>query len=184
MASNNEIARVLHEYIDLLKLEEGSPQAFRVRAYEKALGAVKETIPPLADMTARELQSIDGIGKSTAEKISEYVSTGTFASLEKLRAKYPPSLVELTRIPGLGPKTVLMLRRELGIETVEQLKVAVAAEQLRTLPGLGAKSEEKIATAIERLGLLGSVDRAAGLSGGRRGQRNVGARLNAMAPGR
>lgn len=153
MASNNEIARILHEYIDLLKLEEGSPQAFRVRAYEKALGAVKETSATLADMSAKELQSLDGIGKSTAEKIAEYVAGGTFASLEKLRAKYPPSLVELTRIPGLGPKTVLMLRRELGIETVEQLKLAVAAEQLRTLPGLGAKSEEKIATAIDRLGL-------------------------------
>ncbi len=153
MASNNEIARVLREYVDLLKLEEGSPQAFRVRAYEKALGAAKEATAPLADMSKAELQSLDGIGKSTAEKIVEYVATGTFRALDELRAKYPASLVELTRIPGLGPKTVLLLRDELGIETVDQLKAAVAAEQLRTLPGLGAKSEEKIATAIERLGL-------------------------------
>ena len=153
VATNSEIARVLQEYIDLLKLEEGSPQAFRVRAYEKALGAVRETIGSLAEMTVKELQDLDGIGKSTASKIREYVDGGTFASLEKLREKYPPSLVELTRIPGLGPKTVLMLRAELGIENVEQLKSAVAAEQLRSLPGLGAKSEEKIATAIERLGL-------------------------------
>jgi DNA polymerase (family 10) len=153
MATNNEIARVLREYIDLLTLDEGSPQAFRVRAYEKAVGAVREAVAPLADMSMSELQALDGVGRSTAEKILEYVATGTFASLEKLRAKYPPSLVELTRIPGLGPKTVLLLRAELGVETVDQLKAAVAAQQLRTLPGLGAKSEEKIATAIERLGL-------------------------------
>ena len=153
MATNNEIARVLREYVDLLKLEEGSPQAFRVRAYEKAIGAVREAVAPLSDMSMSELQGLDGVGKSTAEKIFEYVATGTFASLEKLRAKYPSSLVELTRIPGLGPKTVLLLRKELGVETVEQLKAAVAAQQLRTLPGLGARSEEKIATAIERLGL-------------------------------
>lgn len=153
MATNNEIARILGEYIDLLKLEEGSPQAFRVRAHERALGAVKESAAPLAAMNIRELQALPGIGKSTAEKIIEYVASGTFAGLEKLRDKYPPSLVELMRIPGLGPKTVLAMRRELGIETVEQLKVAVAEQQLRTLPGLGARSEEKIATAIERLGL-------------------------------
>ncbi len=77
------------------------------------------------------------------------------AKLESLRAKYPPGVVELTKIPGLGPKTLKMIRSELGVEDIEGLQEAIAAERLRDLPGLGEKSEEKIRKAMERLGLHG-----------------------------
>ncbi len=157
--TNREIARLLHELADLMKLEEGSPQAFRVRAYEKAAGAVHDEPRPVATMSTTELQTIEGVGKSTAQKIATMVATGTLDELERLRERYPPAFVELTKIPGLGPKTVVMLRDRLGIETVEQLRDAVAAQQLRELPGLGARSEEKIAKAIERLGLSGKERR-------------------------
>lgn len=155
MSSNSAIARVLYELAELLELEEGSPQAFRVRAYEKAAAAVRDHPRPVADLTDLELQKLDGVGKSTAAKIRQIAETGTLDTLERLRDEYPPEFVALTRIPGLGPKTVVMLRKELGVETVDDLKVALAAERLRELPGLGAKSERKIANAIERLGLHG-----------------------------
>jgi DNA polymerase (family 10) len=154
-AGNFEAARLLQELADLVKLEEGSPQSFRVRAYERAVVAVRDLVGPVADMTAEELEAVDGIGKSTARKIREYVATGSMARLEALREKYPPELVELTRIPGLGPKTVLLLRDRLGVGSVDELREAIANEQVRTLPGMGATSEEKIARAIERLGLHG-----------------------------
>jgi DNA polymerase (family 10) len=157
--SNREIAALLQELADLLKLEEGTPQAFRVRAYEKAATAVRDAPSPVAAMTAGELQRLEGVGKSTADKIRTIAETGRLDQLDTLRKKYPPEFVELTKIPGLGPKTVVMLRDRLGIETLEQLEAALAAQSLRELPGLGAKSEEKIAKAIERLGLGGKEHR-------------------------
>jgi DNA polymerase (family X) len=157
--TNREIAALLQELADLLELDEGSPQAFRVRAYERAATAVRDAPTPVADMTTAELQRLEGIGKSTAEKIATLAATGRLDRLDALRAKYPPGFVEITKIPGLGPKTVVMLRDRLGIETVEQLEAALAAHGLRELPGLGAKSEEKIARAIERLGLGGKEQR-------------------------
>ena len=145
----------MRDYAELLKLEEGSPQAFRVRAYDKAADALGELVEPAAEMTLAQLQKLDGIGKGTADKILEYVTTGSIAKLEALRQKYPAPFVELTRIPGLGPKTVVMLRDRLNVNNVEDLKAALEAQQIRELPGMGAKSEEKIAKAIERLGLHG-----------------------------
>lgn len=152
---NREAARLLRELADLMKLDEGSAQSFRVRAYEKAVDAVRNLSRPVSEMSAAELQAVDGIGKSTASKIREYVDSGSMARLEALREKYPPDLVELTRIPGLGPKTVILLRDRLGVNSVADLRAAIAAEQVRELPGMGRLREEKIAGAIERLGLHG-----------------------------
>ena len=157
--TNAEVARMLQEYADLLTLEEGSSQAFRVRAYDRAVAAVRELPTRVADMTAAELQQIAGVGASTATKIREYVDTGAIAGLEALRLKYPQALVELMRIPGMGPKTLIQLREVLGVETLEDLEQALAEERLRHLPGLGARSEEKIARAIQRLGLHGKERR-------------------------
>jgi DNA polymerase (family 10) len=153
--ANAGVARILQELADLMKLEEGSPQSFRVRAYEKAVGAVRELTTDVADMSQSQLVAVNGIGASTAKKILEFVTTGTIERVEKLRAKYPPDFVELTRIPGVGPKTAVLMRAELGVENVEHLKAAIAASRVRDLPGMGAKSEDKIARAIERLGLHG-----------------------------
>ncbi len=152
---NLDVARVLQEMADLLELEEGSPQAFRVRAYEKAATAVRDCPDPVADLTVAELQKLEGVGRSTAEKIRLIVDTGTLDQLEVLRRKYPPAFMELTRIPGLGPKSVLLLRDRLGVEDVEGLRRAIADEQVRTLPGMGAKSEEKLARSLQRLGTHG-----------------------------
>ena len=156
MATTNDgAARMLQELADLMKLAEGSPQSFRVRAYEKAVGAIRELSSDVAAMTNQELEAVDGIGASTAKKIREYADTGTIQRVEQLRKEFPPAFVELTRIPGVGPKTAVMMRERLGVENVEQLRGALEAKKVRELPGMGEKSESKIAKAIERLGMHG-----------------------------
>lgn len=155
MTGNAEIARMLQELVDLMIMAEGSKQAFRVRAYEKAVAAVQALPQAAADMSAAELVKVPGIGKSTAGKIREYVDTGAVARITALRKQFPAEMMELTRIPGLGPKTVVMLRDQLGVASVDQLREAIADESLAGLPGLGPKSQEKIAVAIERIGLHG-----------------------------
>jgi DNA polymerase (family 10) len=106
-------------------------------------------------LTKAQLTEIKGVGSSTADKILELENTGRVAKLETLRQEYPPAFVEMTKIPGLGPKTLKMLRSELGIEDVASLKAAADAQRLRDLPGMGEKSEDKILKAIDRLGLHG-----------------------------
>lgn len=155
MTSNADIARVLQELVDLLVMAEGSKQAFRVRAYEKAVSAVQTLPQDAAGMTASDLEKVPGIGKSTASKIREYVDTGSVQTITDLRERFPAEMMELTRIPGLGPKTVVMLRDRLGVASVDQLRQAIADDALRGLPGMGEKSQLKIASAIERLGMHG-----------------------------
>lgn len=151
----SDALRMLDELAKLTALDEGSPQSFKVRAYEKAMAGIEAFPRDLAGLTKKELIEISGVGGSTADKLLELESTGQVTKLETLRERYPPAFVELSKIPGLGPKTLKMLRAELGVENIDSLKAAVEAQQLRELPGLGEKSEEKIAKAIERLGLHG-----------------------------
>ncbi len=157
--SNASILAMLDELVTLTALQEGSPQSFKVRAYEKAKQGLQAVVGPIADLTASELVAVNGVGKSTATKIREFVDTGVVDKLETLRAAFPPEVVALSRIPGLGPKTLKLVRSELGVENVDDLRAAIAEEKLRTLPGLGATSEAKIAKAIERLGLTGKDQR-------------------------
>lgn len=146
---------MLAELTRLTALDEGSPQAFKARAYENAMAGIEAHPGDIGGLSKAELTKIKGIGGSTADKIIELGETGKVAKLEALREKYPPRFVELTKIPGLGPKTLRMLRAELGVEDIDSLKEAIDAQRLRDLPGLGEKSEEKIARAIDRLGLHG-----------------------------
>jgi DNA polymerase (family 10) len=155
MSRNREVARLLGELAELLTLDEQSRQAFRVRAYERAQQAVAGLDRDVGSLSDGELLAVDGLGKGTVARIREYLDTGTIARLEELRRAYPPSVVELTRIPGLGPKSVHLLRARLGIESVADLEQAIAIHALRDLPGMGARTEEKIAHAVERLGLHG-----------------------------
>ncbi len=155
MTTTPEAIRMLVELAKLTALEEGSPQAFKVRAYENAVAGIEAHRGDIDGLSKAELTKIKGVGAATADKILELGETGTVAKLDGLRTKYPPAFVELTKIPGLGPKTLKMIRAELGVEDVEGLKQAIEAERLRDLPGLGEKSEEKIKKAIERLGLHG-----------------------------
>ncbi len=146
---------MLDELAALTALDEGSPQSFKVRAYDNAKRSLMATGLEISELSLKEMVALDGVGKATASKIRELVDGGTVEKLEKLRVEYPPAVVEMSRIPGMGPKTVQLVRAKLGVHDVEALKQAIADEKLRTLPGLGATSEAKIAKAIERLGMSG-----------------------------
>src|SRR5690606_35901737 len=110
---NRDVTRMLSEMALLTTLEEGSPQAFKVRAYENARVAVESAGADVTTMSKAELTALKGIGSATADKILEFVTTGSLAKLDKLRERYPPAFVELTRIPGLGPKKLKLIRTEL-----------------------------------------------------------------------
>ena len=155
MRSNDQVAAALARLALLTQLEEGSPQSFRTRAYERAVDAVRLSPEDISTLGVRELRAIDGVGDSTAKKIREFVATGRIQVLDELSTKYPDRFVALLQVPGVGPRTAITLRDELGIESVDQLRAAVTAQQLRELPGFGAKTEEKIGKAIDRLGLAG-----------------------------
>ena len=159
MSRNREVARLLSELALLTELDEGSPQAFRVRAYDNAARAVDGLGVGVDSLSESQLIATKGIGKSTAQKIREYLDTGKIARLEKLREQYPPEYVQLTRIPGLGPKRVALLHQDLGIGSVEDLRRAIDEQALRHIAGFGPKSEAKLIQAIERLGLSGKERR-------------------------
>lgn len=160
MVSNADVARALHELAVLTELEEASRSSFRARAYHSAVRAIESHSGSVADLREEQLVSIDGIGPAIAAKIREVAETGTMQRLEELRERFPPGYLELVRIPGIGPKTVALLYDELGVRSVDDLKVVLAEQRLRDLPGLGARTEEKITRAIDRLGLAGKERRA------------------------
>ncbi len=150
---------MLRELAELTELEEANPQSFRVRAYESAAQAIAAQATDLGRLSVRELQQIQGIGKSTAEKIRELLETGKVKKLEALREKHPPSVVALLRVQGLGPKAVRRLRAELGVASIDDLRRALAEESIRTLQGFGPRSEEKLARALARFDAQGPADR-------------------------
>src|SRR5581483_9282474 len=157
--TKQDVLDMLRDLAELTMLEEGDPQSFRVRAYESAAQAIAAQANDLGTLSVRELQRIEGIGKSTAEKIRELIETGRVAKLEQLRQKHPRSVVRLLRIPGLGPKALQRLRAELGVASLDDLRDALAQHRLRDLRGFGAKSEEKLAQALARFEEQGAVDR-------------------------
>jgi DNA polymerase (family 10) len=157
--TKQDVLDMLRELTELTTLEEGDPQSFRVRAYESAAHAIAAQATDLGRLTAKELQQIEGIGKSTAEKIRQLVETGKVDKLEDLRAKHPASIVALMRIQGLGPKAIKKLRSELGVESLDDLRKVLAEHKLRALKGFGAKSEEKLAQSIARLDAGGDIER-------------------------
>ena len=157
--SKQDVLDMLRELAELTMLEEGDPQSFRVRAYESAAQSIAAQATDLGKLTVAELQKIEGIGKSTAEKVRELLETGKVAKLEGLRAKHPPAVVSMLRIQGLGPKALKRLRSELGVESLEDLKRALDSHQLRELKGFGQKSEENLARALSRLEEQGPIDR-------------------------
>lgn len=151
--SNAAVIAALRQLVAYTQLEDGQSQSFRTRAYEKAIDAINAQSEPVAALSLSELTAIEGIGDSTARKIKEFAENGSIGKVDRLKEQFPPTMLELMRIPGLGPKTVLALQDNLGVTDVAGLEEAIATEQLRTLPGLGVKSEQKIASAIELLGI-------------------------------
>jgi DNA polymerase (family X) len=141
MTTNADVLALLDELAALTTLEEETNQSFKVRAYENARLGIEGYGADVTALTLAELTDIKGVGRATAAKIRELIDTGVVTKLEALRVSYPPAFVELSKIPGLGPKTLKVVRSQLGVEDLDGLKAAIAAEQLRTLPRMGAASE-------------------------------------------
>src|SRR3954470_4454299 len=144
---NAEIAAHFDELGDLYELD--GAVVYRVVAYRNAAKAIREA-PVSVEELARQgkVTSLPGVGKTIAEKIDALLETGQIPSAVKLKAKYPPGLVEITRIPGLGPKKARKLFDTLGVDSLDSLKAAVEQERVRDVPGFGVKTEETIAHAI------------------------------------
>lgn len=150
---------MLRELAELVTLDEGDPQSFRVRAYESASYGIEGHAGDLAKASAKEIEQIPGVGKSTAAKVRELLDTGKVAKLEELRQRHPASVVALLRVPGLGPKAIKRLRAELGVTSLDDLERVLAEHRLRGLKGFGARSEEKLAASLERMAAHGSAGR-------------------------
>ncbi len=141
---NADIARVLSDLADLLEIENENP--FRVRAYRNAARTVDELTRPLRKMVAdgADLQALPGIGKEMASHIRELIATGKLGVLDEIAAKVPRTLLELVRLPGLGPKRARLLHDELGVKGLDDLERVARGGELARLKGFGAKTQEKI----------------------------------------
>jgi DNA polymerase (family X) len=149
--TNAEIAAALEELGILYELD--GAVKYRVLAYSTAAKAIRESPVSVAELAAQgRATEVPGVGKTLAEKIDALLATGEIPAAVKLKAKFPPTLIEVTRVPGVGPKTARRLFEELEIRSMEDLKAAAEAEKVRHVKGLGPKAEENILAALERLG--------------------------------
>ncbi len=156
--TNAEIADAFSELGTLYELD--GADRFRVNAYRDAAKTMRQCPVSIAELTrAGKVTELPGIGKTSAEKIKALLDTGVIPSAEKLKAKFPATLVEVTRIPGLGAKTARRLFDEIGVASIDDLRQAIDEERIRSMKGLGPKAEENIAAQLEKLGAEGPAER-------------------------
>jgi DNA polymerase (family X) len=149
--SNAEIAAAFDELAVLYELD--GAVKYRVLAYSTAAKAIRESPVSVAELAGEgRATEIPGVGKTLAEKIDALLATGEIPSAVRLKEKFPPTLIQVTRVPGLGAKTARRLYDELGVVSLEDLRAAAESERIRELKGLGPKVEENVLAALERLG--------------------------------
>jgi len=146
---NHSLARVLDEIADVLEIKGES--VFRIRSYRLAGESLQTMTRDVAEMIRRgeDLKEVPGVGSAIAAKLQELVTTGRCAYHQELLAEVPSGLLELLRLPGLGPKGVSLLWRKLGVTSAEDLERAVADGRFRTLPGMKEKKEARIRKGLE-----------------------------------
>jgi DNA polymerase (family 10) len=151
MVHNRDVAEIFNEIADLLDIK-GENQ-FRIRAYRTAARTVSNLSSNIADMVEQneDLGELPGIGKELSDKIVEIVHTGTLKQLEKLRKEISPQLRDMMMISSLGPKRVKLLHEKLGVSTLEELEKAAEAGRVRTIKGLGKKTEESILRDVQKV---------------------------------
>ncbi|MFL5757913.1 MAG: helix-hairpin-helix domain-containing protein, partial [Chloroflexota bacterium] len=148
--TNGDLARIFHDLGDMLEVQ--GELVFKTVAYHRAADAIgRSPVDLVSAYRAGSPPAIPGVGKAISDKIMELATTGRMAYYDRLAAEVPAGLVELLRIPGLGPKTVRTLYGELGIETIDDLRQAAEAGALRSVKGLSAKTEQLVLEGIERL---------------------------------
>jgi DNA polymerase (family X) len=146
--SNAAIADALEELGDLYELD--GAIIHRVLAYRTAAKTVRDASVSVAALArAGRASELAGIGATLEEKIVALLDTGSIPAAEKLRAKFPPGLIAITRLPGLGPKRARLVHSELGVDSLEKLREAALHQRLRTVRGLGPKLEESVLAALD-----------------------------------
>ena len=156
---NSELAERFELLADLLELD--GADAFRLQAYRRAAQRIRESAVPVAQLALEQKATrLSGIGSTIEKKIAEYATTGEMQAIAKVRARIPEGLVEVMHVPGLGPKTARKLWHDLGVTSLAELRSAAEAERLRTVAGLGAKTEEKVLGFLSRPRREAATDRA------------------------
>jgi DNA polymerase (family 10) len=145
---NAEIAKYLAEIADMMELV--GENFFHVRAYRNGSRAVLDYPGNFSKLTIQQMEKVPEIGKGISSKIDTLIKTGELEVHRELRKKVPPELMEVLRLPALGPKRVRQLHEELGIDSLDDLKNALAAGALRSIRGFGPKMEESLKLALER----------------------------------
>jgi DNA polymerase (family 10) len=148
--TNTEIAEVFSDIADLLELKGENP--FKVRAYRKAVLSIKD-LPVEVEQLVNEnrLKEIPGVGEAIARKIVELVTTGSLRFYDKLRAEFPEGIKDLLNIPGVGPRTAMLLYTGLGIKSVDELEAAILDGRVARLPHMGEKTAENILRQIQAM---------------------------------
>ena len=143
---NPEVARIFNEIADILEIKGENP--FRIRAYRRAARNIDGLTRDVAGMQEKELLKIPGIGPDLAEKIREYVTTGRLEFYEELKKQAPPGLADILSVPGLGPKTAMLLFEKLKIKSIDDLQRYAEEGRLKGLPGIKQRTEENILRGI------------------------------------
>jgi DNA polymerase (family 10) len=146
---NQQIAKVFSEIAELLELK--GENVFRIRAYRRAAQNLDGLSRDVATLSQEELEAIPGIGKDLAGKVLEYLETGRIAKHEELKKDIPAGVLELLRVPGLGPKKARLFFDKLKVKSVDELDVAVRAGRLEGMAGIQAKTIENIRKGIEQV---------------------------------
>lgn len=141
---NEQIAQCFELLADLLEIQGANP--FRIRAYRNAARTISSTAQSLADLVAsqQDLTSLEGIGKDLAAQIREIITTGHHTQLEELQEQIPPGVLDMLRIPGVGPKKVAVFFKDLHLTSLDELQAAAEAGRLSELKGFGKKTEQSI----------------------------------------
>ena len=148
--TNGDLARIFHDIGDMLELK--GELVFKTVAYHRAADAIgRSPVDVVSAYRTGTPPQIAGVGKAISDKLQELATTGRLAFYERLRGEVPPSLVELLRIPGLGPKTVRQLNADLGIETIADLRAAAESGRLRGLRGMSKRTEALVLEGIVKL---------------------------------
>jgi DNA polymerase (family 10) len=149
--TNAEIARRFYRLSALMEIRGDDP--FRLRSYRNAAEAIEVWPTPLKEIAEKEgvtgLQEIPGVGKAIAGKVIDLLDRGTFDAWERLIAETPETVLDLTELPGIGPKTAALLHQRFKVSSLPELKAFVAGGGLEMVDGIGARTAEKIKEALE-----------------------------------
>ncbi len=144
---NTTLARVLLEIADLLEIKADNP--FKIRAYRNAAETIAHLAEPVAGLSAAGRLGIPGIGRDLAAKLAELVDTGVCGFHQELLQEFPPTILDLLRLQGVGPKTVALLYRSLQVRSLDDLERAARDGRIRALKGMGPKKEAQLLKALE-----------------------------------